>query len=315
MMDTDTNKLPRGLWPVMLTPFSQTNQVDHDQLRALTDFYLAHGARGLFANCLSSEMFQLTDEERLSVVATVARQAGSRAPVVASGTFSSDIPRCSDFIRRVHDAGAAAVVVITNQLARADQNEDHLKRNCEAIMKATGTIPLGVYECPVPYKRLLSPELMRWLGSSGRFFYHKDTSCDITAIRPKLAAVRGTSLALYNANTATALASLEAGAAGISPIGANFYPELYTYLITEFDRNGATPRLARLNAQLDVMDTIVDRHYPHSAKWFLKARGLNISTASRVPSGAMTVEDRMKLDSLVEIFTQAAETYLEREKV
>lgn len=64
-------KLPEGFIPVMLTPFTADLQVDYSCLRKLTEFYLEAGAVGLFANCLSSEMYELSDEERLNVIATV----------------------------------------------------------------------------------------------------------------------------------------------------------------------------------------------------------------------------------------------------
>lgn len=97
------NKLCGGLWPVMLTPFLENNQIDHKGLQMLTDFYIASGAKGLFSNCLSSEMFQLTDEERLQVIRTVVSATKSQVPVVASGTFSSDLKKNSEFIKQVFD--------------------------------------------------------------------------------------------------------------------------------------------------------------------------------------------------------------------
>ena len=53
-------KLPEGLWPVMITAFKPDNTLDLDGVRRITDMYLDSGASGMFANCLSSEMFQLT---------------------------------------------------------------------------------------------------------------------------------------------------------------------------------------------------------------------------------------------------------------
>ena len=52
--------LPEGLWPVMITAFKPDNTLDLDGVRKITDMYLAAGANGMFANCLSSEMYQLT---------------------------------------------------------------------------------------------------------------------------------------------------------------------------------------------------------------------------------------------------------------
>lgn len=304
-----TNKLSGGLWPVMLTPFLENNQVDYDGLRTLTDFYIRTGAQGLFSNCLSSEMFQLTSEERLRVIRTVIETVQSKVPVVASGTFGSDLKKCSEFIKQVYDTGVDAVIVITNQLVQMEQSDEVFKRNIELLLKLTGDIPLGLYECPDPYKRLLSPELMRWMGQTGRFLYHKDTSCDPVAIRSKLQAIQGTKLALYNANTITALTSMEDGAKGISPIGANLYPELYTFLISEFELKGNTRILAQLNAQLDMMDAIVDQGYPFSAKFFLQQRGLPITGICRIPFGKMTSENYLKLRALKDVFVRTAEEF------
>lgn len=300
------DKLSDGLWPVMLTPFLENNKVDYDGLRILTRFYIRNGAHGLFSNCLSSEMFQLTDEERLQVIKAVVDTVGAEVPVVASGTFGPDMKSCSEFIRRVYDTGVDAVIVITNQLVEVEQCEEVLKKNVELLLSLTGDIPLGLYECPDPYKRLLSPGLMQWLGQTGRFFYHKDTSCDPVAIRSKLQAIRGTNLSLYNANTTTVLSSLADGARGISPIGANLYPELYRFLLKEFGSGGNTPELAQLNAQLDMMDAIVDQCYPFSAKLFLQQRGMPISTACRIPHGKMKTENYLKLQALMEVFKKTA---------
>ena len=38
-------------------------------------------------------------------------------------------------------------------------------------------VPLGIYECPAPYHRLLTPEMLAFCAGSGRFLFIKDTSC------------------------------------------------------------------------------------------------------------------------------------------
>lgn len=303
------NKLPGGLWPVMLTPFLDNNKIDIEGLAELTDFYINTGARGLFANCLSSEMFQLTDEERLLAIQTVIEVSNGRVPVVASGTFGSKAWKSADFIKQVYDIGAAAVIIITNQIADINEDDGIFKKRTERLLKLTSCIPLGVYECPVPYKRLLTDDMMSWLGKTGRFFYHKDTSCDLDAIRNKLNAVKGTMLSLFNANTMTALSSLKYGASGISPIGANLYPELYAFLINGFWKDNDNEQLAELNAQLAIMDAIADQHYPFSAKLFLQRRGLPITTACRIPSGGLCPEDHLKIQALMNVFMQTVERF------
>lgn len=300
----DFDKLPGGLWPVMLTPFDHNYQVDVVGLSALTDFYIESGANGLFSNCQSSEMFQLTDDERLLVIQTVLKAANGRVPVVATGTFSPSVERSVDFIKEVYNEGVATVVLLSNQLADINEGEVVLKKRTEQVLKLTGNIPLGIYECPYPYKRLISPKMMRWLGETGRFFYHKDTSCDPTAIISKLKAVNDTPFAFYNADTPTALMSLQNGAAGISPIGANLYPELYNTLIDQYHNQESEAVLNWLSNQLIVMGTVADLCYPFSAKIFLQRRGLPITSICRVSHDKMKPDGFLKMDALMEMYTE-----------
>ena len=47
----------KGLWPVMLTPFTAEGEIDYPSLERLIAWYEENGAAGLFATCQSSEFF------------------------------------------------------------------------------------------------------------------------------------------------------------------------------------------------------------------------------------------------------------------
>jgi 4-hydroxy-tetrahydrodipicolinate synthase len=301
--------LPKGLWPVMISAFKDNNELDLDGIKRITDYYLDSGVNGMFANCLSSEMFQLTEKERLTLTKTVIAQVDGRVPIVATGTFSSDPHQNIEFIKKINDTGTAAVIMITSILAGPDDTEDDLKIHVEKILNGTGNIPLGFYECPAPYKRLLSPGLMKWLAETGRFLYHKDTSCNSIPIRKKLEAIEGTIFGLYNADTPTALDSLDAGARGISPISGNFYSELYRYLLDQYHAHGRTQALDEFNAMLVMMDRITHALYPRSAKVFLQKRGMKIGTATRIPISAMNFDDKARHEALMTIFQSLVKKY------
>lgn len=93
----------KGFIPVMLMPFTTTGAIDFDALTRLTEFYLQAGAAGLFANCLSSEMFELSESERLRVIEHVLKVTNGLVPVVATGTFGGPIDQQADFVKKVHD--------------------------------------------------------------------------------------------------------------------------------------------------------------------------------------------------------------------
>jgi len=77
--------------PVMVTPFQQDGKIDLEGVTRLIDFYLAAGVKGFFANCLSSEMYQLREEERLTLTQHVVKRVNGIVPVVATGSFVSTI--------------------------------------------------------------------------------------------------------------------------------------------------------------------------------------------------------------------------------
>lgn len=294
-----TKRLAFGLWPVMLTPFLHNNEIDYKTLKKLTEFYIKHGAAGLFSNCLSSEMFQLTDSERIKLISTVVKIASQHnVQVVATGTFSNNVKTSAEFIKKVFDTGVAAVVIITNQFANVEDGEEVLKNNLGCLIDQTGDIPLGVYECPYPYKRLVSPALMKWIGQSGKFLYIKDTSCNTSSIQKKLTVLKKSCCSLFNANTATSFNSIQMGAGGLSPIGANFYPELYSFMMSQYQSKQNHELLDLLNDRLSVMEGIAAKCYPYSAKLFLNERNFEIGIRCRIQHENMRQEDYLNLKSL-----------------
>lgn len=298
------NELPNGFFPVMITPFKSNKNIDFDALRQLTDFYLASGCKGLFANCLSSEMFHLTEAERLMVTRTVIDQVDGKVPVIASATFGKELDHNATFTSKLQDIGVHTAVIITNQLVDEHESEKVLLAKLEELYEATNDISFGLYECPVPYKRLISPDLLDIISQSGRFTYLKDTSCDLDQIRSKVIAMQGTKLKLFNANTPTFLASMRLGACGVSPIAGNFFPEFFSYLIA----NGSDKNVSNdLNQIVTILDEMTgNKFYPMSPKLFLKMRGLDIEPITRVEVPAFEKQDLIKLHAMLDFFIATA---------
>ena len=288
--------LPKGSWPVMLTPFLDDQSIDWHGVDALTDWYIASGSAGLFAVCLSSEMYQLTDDERTVLATRVVRHVAGRVPVVATGTFGGTVEEQARTIMRMAQTGVAAAVVSVNQLACAEEADTVWQQRAEHLLALTGELPLGLYECPNPYHRLLSPDLLGWAGATGRFVFHKDTACELEPIRAKLAAARGTPLSWFNANCQTLLASLQAGGDGYCGIAANVCPELFAWLCRHAESHpDAAQRLQRF---LSLVDVAVSRKYPTSAKLFLASVGLPIGPNCRTGTATFREDELLVLDHL-----------------
>lgn len=267
-----TKEFPNGVYPVMLTPFTENNEVDYEALGKLIDWYIEKGVNGLFADCQSSEMFFLSLEERVKIGEFVKKHADGRVPVVTSGHISDSLEDQAKELTAIAGTWADAVILLTNRLAKENESDEvwleNLKKLLEMIPK---DVPLGFYECPYPYKRIISPELLKWCADTGRFYFIKDTSCDIENMKAKLEVIKGTNLKLFNANTSTLLETLELGASGYSGVMANFHPELYVKLCNIYKEN---PSKARKIADFLTVASLIERQvYPVNAKFYQKSIG------------------------------------------
>jgi 4-hydroxy-tetrahydrodipicolinate synthase len=293
----------KGFIPVMLTPFLSNGNIDYPALTQLTEIYLQAGSSGLFANCLSSEMFELSGKERIQAIKHVIKVVNGAVPIVATGTFGGEIGKQADFIKEVSDAGVEAVIAITSLLADENETDEIFNDRVFDLLDQTEKIQLGFYECPVPYKRVLKPKQLADFVSTGRVIYHKDTSLDLDQIKEKLKLTAGKTFGLYDAYIVHAVESLKAGSSGLSCIQGNYFPELIVWLCDHYKDETLTDEVQVVQQFLiDNMD-VMHNVYPVVSKYFLQKRGLNISTFTRRNVGSFTPSVVKEVETLFDDYT------------
>ncbi len=257
----------------MITPFTSSGDVDYDGLGRLVEWYIQKKVAGLFAVCQSSEMFFLSLEERVRISRFVREKAGGRVPVIASGHISGGFTDQVHELNKMAETGIDALVLVTNRMALESESDEVWIRNAEKLVQQLPSgLNLGLYECPYPYKRLMSNEVLKWCADTGRFQFVKDTSCDVETIRTRLDVVNDTKLKIFNANSATLLETVKMGVAGYSGVMANFHPELYVWLLQNWK---SSPQEAHeLSDYLSVGSLIEKQLYPVNAKYYLMLEGL-----------------------------------------
>jgi len=293
----------KGFIPVMLTPFLSNGNIDYPALTQLTEIYLQAGSSGLFANCLSSEMFELSDKERIDAIKHVIEVVNGAVPVVATGTFGGEISKQADFVKKVSETGVEAVIAITSLLADENQDDEVFGNNVHALLKQTDNIPIGFYECPIPYKRVIKPKQLADFVSTGRVIYHKDTSLDLAQIKDKINLTKDYNFGLYDAYIVHAVESLKAGSAGLSCIQGNYFPELIVWLCDHYNDESLKEEVAVVQQFLiDNMD-VMHNVYPVVSKYFLQKRGLDISTFTRRDVGSFTPNVIKEVEKLFDDYT------------
>lgn len=264
-------EIARGIWPTMITPYDASGKVDHKAVRHMVDWYAEQGCNGVFAVCQSSEMFYLSLEERVALARTVVDAAQGRLEVIASGHIADTFSGQVEELGAIAQTGVKAVVMVSNRLAGELEDDGVWIENAQKILDVLPEITFGLYECPHPYKRLMTDDTLKWCVQTGRFGFLKDTCCNAEVIRHRLGVINRAAaaagkkpLGLYNANTMTLLQSLQDGAAGFSGVMGNLHPELYVWIYQNW--RSQPEKADELQALLTLLSGLEEQGYPICAK-------------------------------------------------
>ncbi|WP_048648574.1 dihydrodipicolinate synthase family protein [Nitratireductor soli] len=270
-----------GLVPVMLTPFTPADRIDEDGLARLIDWYVEGGAQTLFAVCQSSEMQRLSLDERVFLARRTLEFARGRLPVIASGHICEALEDQLTELKAMGETGVDALVLVTNRLDPQNAGFAAFRHALESIMRALpADLPLGLYECPAPYRRLLSDDELKLCIDTGRFAVLKDVSCDLQTVARRAAMTAGTPFAIVNANAAIALAAMRAGSRGFGGVFGNFHPDLYAWLYDHRDED--TELVRDLAVFLALAGMAEGMGYPKLAKLWHMRLGTFAGAHSRV---------------------------------
>ena len=277
-------KVMTGIVPVMITPFHEDGEIDWGGLENLIEWYIAHGAQALFAVCQSSEMEFLSRAERHDLAAFTVRQAAGRVPVLASGHVADDPSEQADDLAVMAGTGIDCLVLVSNRLDPENSGGDVLCASIDRLKAALPTeMPLGMYECPSPYRRLLTDAEIQFLCDDPRIVFLKDVSCDLEVVERRLKLAQHSALAISNANAAIAHQALASGADGFCGVFTNFHPDLYRWLQ---DHGQTHPELAEeLAIFLALASLSESMGYPKLAKLHHQRLGTFKSACSRAVDG------------------------------
>ncbi len=275
----------------MITPYKKDGTIDYETAEKYVDWYFENDLNGVFAVCQSSEIFFLSLEERVKLNKLVfdrakklEKETGREYKVVSSGHISDTIEKQAEELTAIWESGTDALILITNRLDINNEGDDVFIENAEKLISMLPKeAKLGFYECPYPYKRLLTPRIFEWAVKTGRFTYMKDTCCDAEVIRERLGIIKGSEFKLLNANCQTLLESMRDGAHGYCGIMCNYHPKLYAWLGENYsDKSGKADLVQSVIGTFGF--TEVGLPYPLTAKYHMNLCGIPTEEYTRVPT-------------------------------
>ncbi len=290
-----TPNIRRGVWPILVTPFTVSGQVDYGAIPELIEFYVQAGCAGVFAGGLSSEIFKLTLDEMVQIAQVSMKSAAGRIGIVATGSLGATLEEQASGLRRVGDTGVDASVILVSKLPSAEAVGDQLLKLAEL---APG--PLGLYECPVPDNHRIPVADFGRVAHSNRYFFIKDTSPEPEEFGKKVKAAEGSPLRMFNATLSRLPEMMQIGADGHCGTAAIVCPEL-TGQASQLEDPALSKRAH--SVLMAINGEMVSTAYPSSGKYILEKRGLHLGTPSRDDSmGDLNDDVRHHLDALLKDF-------------
>ena len=305
------------IFTTMITPYTASGNVDYDTALKYVDWYFENGLTGIFAVCQSSEIFYLSLEERVELNKRIYAHAkklervhGRPFTVVSSGHIGETIEEQIRELNAIWKSGTDALILITNRLDINNEGDDVWIANCQKLIDALpDDVKLGLYECPYPYKCLITPKILDFCIKSGKFYYIKDTCCDASVMAERCKQLKGSRLKLLNANCQTLLESMRNGADGYCGIMCNYHPRLYAWLADNYESNAQSAELVQ-SVIGSLGFTEVGLPYPLTAKYHMNLCGIPTENIARNrKSGELTDYARSCMKQM-KLLTDRLENYL-----
>jgi len=285
----------RGIFPIVVTPFTDSLELDERGLQDLVEFCIAHGAAGLVGPANASEFSMLDDAERLRWLELVCATAAGRIPVIATVNAGHALP-AARLAQRAQTLGAAGIMALPPLIVHTDA------AGCYAFyqtLAAATDLPVIVQNYIAPVGTPMSAEL---LGRMCREIDHVDYIKEETTpasrqLSRSIAAAGAHCRGVFGGQGGVYLLDEHRrGAAGNMPAcqTIDLHSEIWRRLEAD-DEAGARALFNRLLPLINY-----ERQYGVALyKTVLQRRGVLRSSACRHPLGALEPADLVELDALL----------------
>ena len=254
-----------GIYSLMLTPYNEDRTIDWNTYEEYCEFQVAQGVDHLFAVCGSSEMKELTLEERIKLATLTAKHKGDTT-IVASANIEPSWFAQVEEVKRMSQTGVDGIVFITKGFGK---NPDRLISYIGELMTHTD-LPVFMYEFPGDQPHLITGDTYGKLAAMG-IQGIKDTTSTIEGICDKIEK-KGDSC-IIQANMPFLFDSYKAGARGVmatpTACGGAFFQRFH-----EAFMSGDMALAEQRYNEITLLDCAIDSGFNVSAKYLVQLQGV-----------------------------------------
>jgi dihydrodipicolinate synthase/N-acetylneuraminate lyase len=146
----------RGIFVIVVTPFTESFELDEPGLKRMMEFCLAAGVHGVVANALASEGGYLSEAERKRAAEIVVNSVKGKVPAVVA-VSAPHYRIAADYARHAEAIGADAIMALPPILHAATVAD--IKTYYRELSKAT-SLPLVLQNVTAPGLTTMSAALL-----------------------------------------------------------------------------------------------------------------------------------------------------------
>ena len=255
-----------GIYSLMLTPFFEDRSIDYNTYEEYTEWQVSQGVDHLFAVCGSSEMTQLTLEERLKLAELTVKHKGNTT-VVASANIEKTKEENLEEIKKMEQTGVDGIVLTTKGYG---DDEETLVSYIRELASST-ELPVFMYEFPGFQPHLISGKAYGELTKDGLIWGIKDTTCKLDMIQDKIDNKNDSTI--IQANMPYLFDSYVAGARGVmatpTSCGGAFFQRFHEAFVS-----GDMALAEQRYNEIILLDNAIDSGFCASAKELIRLQGV-----------------------------------------
>jgi 4-hydroxy-tetrahydrodipicolinate synthase len=283
----------RGVFPAMVTPFTQDGNLDAAATAALVERLIEGGASGLVPIGGTGEYTAMTMDERAAFTAMTVEATGGRVPVVA-GIVSTGWGDCREIGARLKSAGADALMLVTPYYAVGTQEgmRQYFRQFREAV-----DLPLVLYEIPGRTNAAMKAETVQAMAEDDTIIGMKYSSYDMPEFI-KVVKHCGDKISVMSGEEPLFATHVSLGATGGVLATANVVPRAWCRI---FDLAGSGSLAGAIAQQQDLaslLEAVFCEMNPGPLKHALALAGLAVGDV-RLPLLPPGDETKAKLETAV----------------
>ncbi len=211
----------KGSGVALVTPFTESMEVDYEQLRKLVDYHVEHKTDAIIVCGTSGESATQTVEEHLECISVVAEQANGRIPVIA-GTGSNDTVTAVELSQEAAKCGVDGLLMVTPYYNKCTQNG--LIKHYSTVAEKVST-PIIMYNVPSRTGcNILPATAVKLAKEVESIVAIKEASGNISQVA-ELAHLANGCIDIYSGNDDQILPLMSLGGIGVISVTANIIPD------------------------------------------------------------------------------------------